>query len=198
MITIAAGDEPGVRRALHDDPDLAARAVESDASDADQAPTVLQERSCYLYRGDTALHIAAAAHRATIAALLLKLGARVNALNRRGTSSLHCAAAGNPDRPDYDPRAQWDTIDVLLTAGADPDITNIDGVTPLHRAIRSRCSAAVAALLDAGASPTLPNGNGSTPLHQATHASGRGGSGSPIAKTQQATIISLLKAHPGA
>jgi hypothetical protein len=81
---------------------------------------------------------------------------------------------------------------VLLRAGADPDATDNSGVTALHRAVRTRCAAAVAALLDGGADPARPNRNGSTPLLLATRTTGRGGSGSPEARAQQREIIHLL------
>jgi hypothetical protein len=192
MIAIADGDESRARQALRDAPELTAAAIAHDAPRNDPAPPVLQQFSCYLYRGDTALHVAAAAHRPALASLLLNLGADVGARNRRGTTSLHHAAAGAPASPRYDPDAQVETMGVLLAAGADPEAANKDGATPLHRAVRSRCSVAVATLLHAGASPVRPNGNGSSPLHLATRATGRGGSGAPAAKREQAEIIRLL------
>ena len=194
MIAIGQGDEPAVRKTLGDAPELATAAIEHDASGTDPAPAVLQHLSCYLYKGDTALHVAASAHRPAIAALLLNLGADVGARNRRGTTPLHHAAAGAPASPHYDPEAQVETMRSLLAAGADPESVNLDGVAPLHRAVRSRCSAAVGTLLDAGASAVRPNGNGSSPMHLATHATGRGGSGAAEAKREQAEIIRLLSA----
>jgi ankyrin repeat protein len=47
------------------------------------------------------------------------------------------------------------TIAHLIEAGADPNPTDKSGVTPLHRAVRTRCAAAVKALLEAGADPRL-------------------------------------------
>jgi ankyrin repeat protein len=191
-VAIAEGDRSRAGQALRETRGLTAAAIERDAPRTDPAPQVLQQLSCYLYKGDTALHVAAAAHRPAIASLLLNLGADVGARNRRGTTALHHAAAGAPESPRYDPEAQVETLGVLLAAGADPEAVNKDGATPLHRAIRSRCSVAVATLLEAGASPVRPNGNGSSPLHLATHATGRGGSGAPAAKREQAEIIRLL------
>jgi hypothetical protein len=66
------------------------------------------------------------------------------------------------------------------------------GVTPLHRAVRNRCAAAVQALLAAGADRRRKNGSGSTPAQLAKVTSGRGGTGSPEAKAQQAEILRLL------
>jgi len=83
-------------------------------------------------------------------------------------------------------------IAYLIEAGAPPDAEAAGGVTPLHRAVRNRCSAAVRVLLDAGADPQRTNDAGSTALTLARHTTGRGGSGSPEAKAEQAKIISML------
>jgi hypothetical protein len=50
----------------------------------------------------------------------------------------------------------------------------------------------VRALLDAGADPRRPNDAGSTPSSLARQTTGRGGTGSPEAKAEQAAIIALL------
>jgi hypothetical protein len=69
----------------------------------------------------------------------------------------------------------------------------MDGATPLHRAVRTRCASAVRALLDHGADPTIRNKNGSTAMQLALRTTGRGGSGSPEAKIQQQEILLLLQ-----
>ena len=53
----------------------------------------------------------------------------------------------------------------------------------------------VAALLEAGANPKAKNKSASTPLKLAKLIAGRGGSGSPEAKAEQAEILRLLKKH---
>ena len=63
---------------------------------------------------------------------------------------------------------------------------------PLHRAVRQRCSLAVATLLKNGASVRFKNHSGSTPLHLAVQNTGKGGTGSIEAKTLQRQIILLL------
>jgi hypothetical protein len=83
----------------------------------------------------------------------------------------------------------------LISAGADPNALDRSGVSPLHRAVRTRSSAAVRALLDGGADARRPNKNGSTPLHLARTTTGRGGSGSAYAREQQADIVGLLLAR---
>ena len=142
----------------------------------------------YLYAGDTALHMAAAAFRRPMAELLVGHGADCRARNRRGAEPLHYAADANRSEP----KAQADVIDYLLSIGAEPDAVDDSGVAPLHRAVRTRSLAAVKALLDGGANPRKANKAGSTPLHLAVQPTGRGGSGSDEARRQQAEIIKLL------
>ncbi|HEY6430138.1 MAG TPA: ankyrin repeat domain-containing protein [Acidimicrobiales bacterium] len=102
------------------------------------------------------------------------------------------AARGNPR---FDPESQCATIGRLLAAGADPNAADKGGSTPLHRAVRNRCAGAVEVLLAGGADPLRDNGRGSTPTKLAGLTTGRGGSGSPAAKEQQAEIVRLLQAY---
>ncbi len=154
---------------------------------------ILSDIRHYAYGGDTALHIAAAAHRPAIVRGLIDLGADVAARNRRGAQPLHYAADGVPGWSGWNPNAQAQTVVCLITAGADPNALDKGGVTPLHRAVRTRCAAAVEALLRGGADPVRKNKNGSTPMMLATQTTGRGGSGSPDAKAQQGEIVLLLE-----
>jgi ankyrin repeat protein len=155
----------------------------------------LAEIGHYLYAGDTALHIGAAAYRLPVVRQLIAMGADVGARNRRGAQPLHYAADGIPGSPNWNPGAQAATITCLIEAGADPDATDKSGVTPLHRAVRTRCAAAVHALLDGGADAGRKNKAGSTPIQLATWTTGRGGSGSPESKEQQEEIVRLLQQH---
>jgi ankyrin repeat protein len=98
---------------------------------------------------------------------------------------------GMPGSRTWNPPAQAATVAHLIAAGADPNATDKSGVTPLHRAVRTRCAIAVKALLEAGA--RRKNKSGSTPL--ATQNTGRGGSGSSEAKAQQELIVQLLREH---
>jgi hypothetical protein len=142
----------------------------------------------YMYAGDTALHMAAAGFRHEIVQALLDRGADHSVRNRRGAQPLHYAADSNV----WKPAAQVATIDRLIRAGADPNATDNSGVSPLHRAVRTRCAAAVQALLAGGAAPRGRNKSGSTPLHLAVQNTGRGDSGAPHAIEQQRQIIELL------
>jgi Ankyrin repeats (many copies) len=194
---IAAGDSAQAVRLLADSPALASARFEAGATRQVTRPYYLERIGRYIYAGDTALHIAAAAYRTDMVQELLARGAEVRAKNRRGAEPLHAAAAGQPGSPRWNPSAQAATVTCLIQAGADPNAVDASGVAPLHVAVRTRCAAAVAALLAGGADVRRTNKNGSTPLLLATHTTGRGGSGSPEARAEQADIVHLLQ-HYGA
>jgi hypothetical protein len=144
----------------------------------------------WIYAGDTALHVAAAGYRVEIVKLLLAADADLNAAkNHRHAQPLHYAADGCLENPAWNPKRQVATIRLLLAAGADLHAQDKNGATPLHRAVRTRCSAAVKALLDAGADATLRNKPGSTSFHLAVQNTGRGRSGAEKAKMAQGEII---------
>jgi hypothetical protein len=185
---VVDGDIAEVSRRLAASPALAAAAPEVGATRQEASTFFFADIAHYLYAGDTALHMAAAAFRQPVAELLVAHGADCRAKNRRGAEPLHYAADANR----WDPTAQAETIVYLTSVGADPNAVDRDGVAPLHRAVRTRSLAAVRALLDGGANVRQPNKRGSTPLQLAVRATGRGGSGSPHAREQQAGIIRLL------
>jgi hypothetical protein len=140
--------------------------------------------------GDTALHLAAAGYRLEIVRLLLAAGADANAAsNHRRSTPLHYAADGQINSPAWDARGQVSTLRCLLDAGAEIHAQDKNGATSLHRAVRTRCAAAVRFLLKAGADPTLKNKPGSTPFHLAVQDTGRGGSGTESARSAQRQII---------
>ncbi len=185
---VVAGDLEQVSRRLAARPALATMASDTGATRQGPSTFFFKDIAHYLYQGDTALHMAAAAFRRPVAEFLVAHGADVHAKNRRGAEPLHYAADANRFEPD----AQAETVTYLLSIGADPNALNKDGAAPLHRAVRTRSLAAVRALLDGGANPRLPNKAGSTPLHLAVQTTGRGGSGSSLAREQQAAIVRLL------
>jgi len=189
---IAEGDARRAALLLDAEPRLARESLRGGASRAEAKAWYFNEIAHYVYAGDTALHVAAAGHRAEIAERLIALGADVGARNRRGATPLHYAADGAPGSAGWNPAAQARTVALLLQAGADPDAKDLSGTAPLHRAVRTRCSAAVAALLTGGADAGAANGNGSTPLELAGRTTGRGGSGSAEARAEQAAIMRLL------
>jgi len=185
---VVDGDVEELTRRLAADPALAAMPSRVGASRQQSAPFFFADIAHYLYAGDTPLHMAAAAFRRDVAALLVAHGADCRAKNRRGAEPIHYAADANH----WDPAAQAETIAYLISVGADLNALDRSGVAPLHRAVRTRSLAAVRALVDGGADPQRPNKTGSTPLHLAAHTTGRGGSGSDHAREQQAGIVRLL------
>ena len=193
---IAEGDTGQAIKLITTSPGLARHAAASGATRAAAREFYYKEIAHYLYEGDTALHFAAAGYRVDIARELLSRRADPGATNRRGACPLHYAADGGPGLPHWNPGAQAAMIERLLEAGAPPDAEDDDRVTPLHRAARTRCAAAVRALLAGGANPSKRNKNGSTPAEVAARSTGRGGSGSPEAKAQQLEIIRLLGGDP--
>jgi Ankyrin repeats (many copies) len=190
LVAIAAGDTRTAIQLLDSTPSLAT------ASLARGDERFLNERLAQVYEGDTALHAAGFSYDAVMARELVERGAAVQAKNRRGAQPLHAAVMGVPGSPHWDPAAQTAVILYLIEAGADPNAAAVGGVTPLHRAVRNRCSAAVQALLSAGSDPHLENDHGSTAFDLANLTTGRGGTGSAEAKAEQRTIIELLH-HAG-
>jgi ankyrin repeat protein len=191
---IAARDEKAFRL-VENDPGLARKAVEMGATPNASSDLYFKSIEHYVYGGDTALHVAAAAHDRAMSLKLLSNGANVQAKNRRGVQPLHYAVDASPDTAAWNPVAQVSVVQCLIEAGADPNGVDKSGVGPLHRAVRTRSAAAVRALLLSGADVRLWNGNGSTPLHLAVQNTGRGGSGSSAARAQQSEIILSLLQH---
>jgi ankyrin repeat protein len=176
-------DDPArVKKLIRNDPRLSQEAATDDRHE--------QAIAHWIYAGDTALHVAAAGYRMKIAELLLAAGADAGAAgNRRRSQPLHYAADGYLDGPFWNPDRQVAMIRLLIDAGADIHAQDKNGATPLHRAVRTRCAAAVTCLLDAGGDATIENNSGSTPFHLAVQNTGRGGSGVEKAKSAQKEII---------
>jgi ankyrin repeat protein len=185
---VVAGDVDEVSARLARTPALATTSSHVGATRQDASNFFFTSIAHYLYQGDTALHMAAAAFHRQIAELLIQHGADCRARNRRGAEPLHYAADTNHSNP----MAQAETIAYLVSVGADPGAADRSGVAALHRAVRTRSLAAVRALLDGGADLRQANKTGSTPLHLAVQNTGRGGTDSPHAREQQADIIRLL------
>jgi len=180
---IVDDDRVRVEELLRADPELATGLI-------DRARLYQSKIFHWIYVGDTALHLAAAGYRVEIVRRLLAAGADPNAArNHRQSGPLHYAADGYITGPAWDAKRQVKTIGVLLDAGADVNAQDKNGATPLHRAVRTRCAAAVRCLLKAAADPTLKNKPGSTPFHLAVQDTGRGGSGADEARVAQRQII---------
>ena len=186
LLAIATSDHQAALGLLDTEPSLVSAGV------ARRDEFFLAERLAQVYEGDTALHAAAFSYDVEMARELVARGADVRARNRRGAEPIHAAVIGEPGSPSWDPPRQQAVILYLIEAGADPDAAAAGGVTPLHRAVRNRCSAAVEVLLRSGADPRLENDRGSTASDLAQWTTGRGGTGSDEAKAEQGIIIELL------
>ncbi|HEV7489069.1 MAG TPA: ankyrin repeat domain-containing protein [Thermoanaerobaculia bacterium] len=195
MRAIVSRERPLVSRMLAESPSLARMAITAGATREAAKAYFLNEIMHYVYAGDTALHVAAAAYQRDIAEELVSSGANVSARNRRGAEPLHYAADGIPGSDAWDPDAQYAVVEFLIRAGADPNSQDKSGVAPLHRAVRTRCTAAVRALLANGADPVKRNKSGSAPLHLAVQNTGRSSAGTAIARDEQEKIIRILLAH---
>jgi hypothetical protein len=183
LMAIVNDDVCAVKRLLKQDKELASRLIP-------KAKLYQSKIFHWIYVGDTALHLAAAGYRVEIVKALVKAGADANAAkNMRKSGPLHYAADGFITGPVWDAKRQVVTIRCLLEHGADIHLQDKNGATPLHRAVRTRCAAAVKFLLAAGANPTMKNKPGSTPFHLAVQNTGRGGSGEPAAIEAQGEII---------
>jgi hypothetical protein len=196
--TIVSGDSVTAIRLLDSSPRLARERAAQGATRQAPKQNFFDQILHYMYEGDTALHMAAAAYQPFVVEKLIAVGADVRARNRRGAEPLHYAVDGGPGLATWNPRAQSEIIAILIGAGADPNAVDGSGVAPLHRAVRNRCAGAVRALIHGGADPRAPNKSGSTPMLLATQNTGRGGSGSAEAKAQQQEILRLLEEHGAA
>jgi hypothetical protein len=194
---IALGDRARASALLAVQPDLALARVAMGATRQAAEEFFIGEIDHYVYGGDTALHIAAAAYDAGCVRELIRTGAIPSAANRRGAEALHYAVDGVPGSARWNPIAQQEAVLCLVELGADPNAADKNGTTPLHRAVRNRCAAAVKALLEMGADPRATNRSGSTAMLLARVNTGRGGSGSADARAQQAEILRLLPASGG-
>ncbi len=192
---VVSGDIGTVIRLLDNSPHLARECSARGATRQGAKQNFLNRIQHYVYEGDTALHVAAAAKQSRILRELIARGADVRAKNRRGAEPLHYAVDGGPGSPVWNADEQITIITALVRAGADPNALDKSGVAPLHRAVRNRCAAAVRALIEAGADPRTPNKSGSTPMLLAKLNTGKSGSGSPAAKEQQQQILCILREH---
>jgi hypothetical protein len=190
---IVSGDSATAIRLLEASPHLATARATEGATRQTPKQNFFDQIRHYMYSGDSALHMAAAACQLPVVEKLIAMGADVCARNRRGGEPLHYAVDVGSELPTWSAGAQCKIIATLIRSGADPNAVDKRGVAPLHRAIRNRYAEAVKALIAGGADPHAPNRNGSMPMLLATHNTGKSGSGSTDAKVQQEQILRILE-----
>lgn len=108
--------------------------------------------------GRTPLHHAARLGRFDIVGLLLEAGAQVNPRDKNLETPLFAALSC------HEPLLM---IDLLLEAGAKPDIPDAEGRIPLHAAALSAPPPVIRLLIAATENPNRPDARGYQPLHRA-------------------------------
>jgi ankyrin repeat protein len=103
---VVAGDTATASRLLAASQDLPKATLAEGAARHGAANYFFPEIAHYMYEGDTALHVAAAAYRHEVARKLIAAGANVRARNRRGAEPLHYAVGGAPGSHRRNPSAQ--------------------------------------------------------------------------------------------
>ena len=108
--SIVAGDSVTAVRFLDASPLLAQARAARGATRQASKQSFFDRILHYVYEGDTALHMAAAAYQTCIVEELIARGADVRARNRRGAEPLHYAVDGGPGLPAWNPSAQTKII----------------------------------------------------------------------------------------
>src|SRR5215831_1980865 len=129
MHKIAQHDRATVAALIDGDAGLASARLDAGATRQQAVDFFLTEINHHVYRGDTAIHVAAAASEPAIIRALVECGGRVDGTNRRGAQPLHYAVDGTGSVQEAD--AQRQTVSVLIGLGADPNATDKNGTTPL-------------------------------------------------------------------
>ncbi len=172
----------------------------------------------------TPLHAAAAASSLAGARMLLAVGADPNAHTGAGGTPLHTAIGSDAGRDIVGaPSQAWRMVEVLLAAGADPNVRmnmpvdigmlplHMDtlvgsGITPLHAAAQYADPWVAKVLLAAGADPQARMDSGETPLQIAqrryAHYASPDVAHTPLHVAQakrhnSAALIELLRHHGG-
>src|SRR6059058_4748753 len=108
LAAIIVADLQAVEAELERDPSLISYQVVRD--------TLIESIPHWLYVGDTPLHLAAASLQDGISETLLRRGAAVGAINRRGASALHYACDARPRSGVWHPSRQRRVIRLLVDA----------------------------------------------------------------------------------
>jgi hypothetical protein len=117
---VVSGDIDAIARHLAASPALATASSAVGATRHEASTFFFPEIDHYLYAGDTALHMAAAAFRRPVAELLVAHKADSRKKNRRGAEPLHYAANANRWNPKT--RLKRSTISRRLAQGRTPSM----------------------------------------------------------------------------
>jgi len=115
-----------------------------------------------LNEGCTALHHAVQHGQIDVVRTLIQAGASVNAQNFEGKTALYKAVSESSDR-----NLIYDIVKALLYFGANPNIADENGVTPLHVSCSLGVVPLVELLIDNGAWTNVRDGEGDTPIFYA-------------------------------
>jgi len=121
--------------------------------------TIQRNYAIRFYDGMTTLHIAVTKEQAGFVQFLIDSGVPIDAQNTSKSTALHEAVR----------RGNVQIIAMLLKAGANPAITDVQGNSPLHIVVpKEKRLEALQQLLASGVSPNIKDSFGETPLHIAT------------------------------
>ena len=139
--TIVTADDTVAFHLLAANPALAKARFEIGATRQTAETFYLDEIGHYIYAGDTALHLAAAAYHQEIVPKLIATGANVRAKNRRGAEPLHYAVDGMPGSRTWNPPRKQRPLPVLSQQAPiqTPPIKRSDPIAPRRADTLRRC-----------------------------------------------------------
>jgi len=118
-----------------------------------------------LNAGCTALHYAVQHGQIDVTRTLIQAGASVNVQNFEGKTALYHAVSQFKENNDRN--LIYDIVKALLYFGANPNIADESGITPLHVACSLGIVPLVELLIDNGAWINIKDGDGDTPIFYA-------------------------------